>query len=364
MPTKPLKRPKGAPILGKPGQQIQLQSPQNNNYGAFIIGNAQFCDHVVEENSATGQHLVLCGAGPSLAEHAAEWCPQGDQVWGCNSALTYLYDRGHKVTHGFAIDQNPEMCREWVTAPPVDYLVASTVHPHLTEYLLSKQRKLIWFHNFVGIKEPPVAYALCHDCGASTDYEGTICPGCASENMERQMMSSEDYKYCALYPGTVRAGSGLNAVTRAIDVARFMGFDKITILGADCALRLKSKPPTGSYGTPAHLDWLKNETVMHADGGSALASNATPVTLGGEIDSGTPDERIRPGHGRWWETKPDLMISAVWLVQMVRKIPNVQLIGDTLPVALLGKTNAYLSMLPKMVDGSGKDIEFSLEDEG
>jgi hypothetical protein len=31
---------------------------------------------VVKEGSAKGQHVVICGAGPSLAEEAAEWIPK------------------------------------------------------------------------------------------------------------------------------------------------------------------------------------------------------------------------------------------------------------------------------------------------
>lgn len=324
------------------GQTIQLQNPVAHHYEAFILGNAQYCDHVAEEHSAEGQHLVLCGAGPSLTEHAAEWCAQADQVWGCNSALTWLLANGHRATHGFAIDQTAHMVEEWYSAPDVDYLIASTVHPHLVEYLLSKQRRLRFFHSFVGIKKRPVA--LMDDNGIE------------------QVMSYEHWMYASLYPGTVCVGSGLNAVTRAIDVARFMGFARITVLGADCALRLTSRPAPGVVpGTPEHLRWLREETIMHADGGSALASGATPVTLGGEIDAGTPDDEIREGCGRWWETKPDLMISAVWLTHMARKIPELTLIGDTLPNALMGKADAYLSRLPKMQTADGQDIQFTIE---
>jgi hypothetical protein len=329
------------PLLPKAKtQEIKLQSPNSHNHRAFILGNAQFCDHVVEENSHAGQHLVLCGAGPSLAENADEWCHQGDQVWGCNSALTWLSDHGHKVTHGFTVDQQPEMCAEWYSAPDVEYMVASTIHPHLTEYLMSKGRRLRWFHNFVGIQERNVTGVDEHGVTHNLTYE--------------------DWVYSAIYPATVRAGSGLNAVTRAIDVARYMGFAKITVLGADCALRLKSRPdPTLEFGSPAYMDWLRNETVMHADGGSALASNATPVTLGGEIDPGTTDTEIRPGHGEWWESKPDLLISAVWLEQMRRTMPDVlNIVGHVLPNALRLKDAAYLSLLPKMVSGSGEDINY------
>jgi hypothetical protein len=365
MPSK-VKRDKktGTPVpFGKANQEIKLLNPVSQHHAAFIVGNAQYCDRVVEQDSHTGQHVVVCGAGPSLAETADDWCPKADVVMACNSAAPFLYDRGHKVTHAFAIDQTAEMVQEWASAPPIEYLVASSVHPHLVEYLLSKGRALTFFHNFVGIQQRPVAYAYCHTCDGTADYAVKVCPACNTPT-ERQACSYEDWLYQSLYPGTIRAGSGLNAVTRAIDVARFMGFAKITVLGADCAIRTKSDAPEGlQVGTKEHMDWLRSETVMHADGGSALASNATPVTLDGVIDAGTPDETVRPGHGRRWLTKPDLMISAVWLQQMARKLPELELVGDTLPVALMGKSEAYLSLLPKMVDGSGKDIQFTVEDE-
>jgi len=35
---------------------------------------------VIQEGEAKGHHLVLCGAGPSLAEHARDYCPSADQV--------------------------------------------------------------------------------------------------------------------------------------------------------------------------------------------------------------------------------------------------------------------------------------------
>src|SRR5207248_3158097 len=160
-----------------------LENPMSNNYEAFIVGNAQSCDHVVEKDSAEGQTLVICGAGPSLREEAAEWCPKCDQVWGCNSAMTYLAEHGHKVTHGFTVDQQAAMVEEWVSAPDVEYLLASTVHPHLTEYLISKNRTLRFFHNFVGLKNPPVQWP--------------------DENGVDRIEAYEDWLYMLLYPGTV-----------------------------------------------------------------------------------------------------------------------------------------------------------------
>lgn len=278
--------------------------------------------HVAIQDSAKGQHLVLCGAGPSANQHAAEWCPQADQIWGCNSALTWLHDNGYKPTHGFTVDQTPEMLNEWRSTPDVEYLLASTVHPHLSELLHARKRQIRYFHNYVGIEHRPV------------EMDGEIIP-------------YEAWLYQILYPSTLQCGSGLNSVNRALDLAIFMGFARITILGADCALRVDAPAPKPEEGIEAHNRWLRESVVMHADGGHALTSGATAITLTGVID------------GREWLTKPDMIISAVHLEKARqahnRRTPGrVVLIGDTLPNALKDKPDDYLSRLPALIDGDGK----------
>jgi hypothetical protein len=348
---------------------IMLQNPMQDHYEAFIVGNAvewekaamqammakdptqledfalrsapmsheqrmgAFFDLqirtksprlVVEQDSAQGKTLVLCGAGPSLKDDAADWCKKGDQVWGCNSALTWLAKNGYPVTHGFTVDQTPQMLEEWAKGPDVEYLIATTVHPHLTEYLLAEKRRVTWFHNYVGINKPPV-------------------------QIGERTMEYEDWLYTLLFPGTVRAGCGLNSVTRAIDVAMFMGFEKIYVLGADCALKVKRPAPADAVvGSEAHKAWLEQETVMHADGGNALASGATACTLSGDID------------GRHWVTKPDMMVSAVFLVRMKRRYGRrLTLVGDTLPNALKNKPDSFLDRLPSLVDHNGNVIKIT-----
>ncbi|MBK8006765.1 MAG: hypothetical protein IPK12_23535 [Gemmatimonadetes bacterium] len=321
--TAPAQPPAGA--LPVPGE-IRLANPMSENYAAFIVGNAQHCDRVVAEGTAAGQHLVLCGAGPSLAEHAAEWCGQGDQVWGCNSAAMWLHRQGHKVTHAFSVDQTPHMVVEWLDAPPLEYLVASSCHPHLIEHLLQHQRLVTFFHNFVGIPRPPVSWP--------------------DENGIERTEAYEYWLYQLLYPGTVVAGAGLNAVTRAIDVALTMGFERITVLGADCALRARRPcPPNVLLGTPEFTRWLTEDVIMHADGGNALASGATPITLSAPID------------GRMWYTKPDMAMTALTLVEMVRVHgERIRLVGDTLPNALKDKPEEFLQRLPRLTDSTGKPI--------
>jgi hypothetical protein len=281
---------------------------------------------VVEAGSKEGKTVVICGAGPSLRDTAAEWVPKGDDVWGCNSAAVWLHDNGHRVTHGFTVDQTPAMINEWENAPPAEYLIASSVHPHLTEHLQKLGHHVRFFHNFVGIQGDDMEWP--------------------NDKRDLIKMGREDWMYAVLYPGTVRAGSGLNATTRAIDVACYMGYEKIYVLGADCALRTTAPVPNGvPFGSFEHVAWLTNHTVMHADGGHALASGATAQTMTGIID------------GREWTTKVDLMISAVWLTKMKRRLGDrLEFIGDVLPNALAHKSDRFLNRLPTLVDSSGKAI--------
>lgn len=350
MPSKPLKRtpPKN---FETPGQSILLQSPMQDHFRGFIIENAKAASArvVVRENTHTGKHVVICGAGPSLRDEAAKYCTPDVHVWGCNSALTWLVANGLPVTHGFAIDQTSEMLEEWHTTPDVEYIVATTVHPHLVQLLELRNRSVRFFHNYVGIKERPVGMTLCQACDAQSDHGLKRCPACGSRNVKTELLDYEDFLYQHLYPGTIRAGSGLNAVTRAIDVAIFMGYETVTVIGADCCLRVTKPLPDGVQpGSPEHKRWLTEDVEMHADGGHALASRATMVTMDGEID------------GRVWTSKPDMLISAVFLTQMEQKYKGrLRLIGDTLPVALRGKDKAFLRRLPTLIDGNGKALTFA-----
>lgn len=259
--------------------------------------------YVVQAGESVGKTVAICGAGPTLRDHAADYCQKVDHVFGCNSAVTWLHNQGHRVTHGFTVDQTAHMAEEWAAAPDVDYLVASTVHPDLMDTLVGAGRRFRFFHNFVGIRERPVCWA-------------------GDDGVERTM-SYEDWLYTANFPMTVLSGSGLNTVTRAIDIAQYMGYSKIYVLGADCALQYHGTIPDGGYQQAAYIQWLRENTVMHADGGHALASDATPITLQGEID------------GRVWLTKPDMAISAQWLIRVAEKSGGqVELVGDTLPNAI------------------------------
>ncbi len=311
-------------LLGDDQPTIELNNPNKKLFGSFIFGNSTMCDEVVQENAGQGKELVICGAGPSLRKYAAEYCTPDRDVWGCNSALTYLIDNGRRVTAGFTVDQTLELITEWVTTPDVEYLIASSVHPHLTELLIERGRKFKFFHNYVGLPGNPVSY-------------------------DGQTMNYEDWVYCALYPSTVRVGSGLNTANRAIDLAIYMGYEKIYVLGMDCAMEMKSPPPDAPAGSPPYLEWLDKETVMHANGDSSVHNGASPLTLIGEID------------GTTFLSKPDMLISAVWAVKVEQaQRGRVEIIGSDLIDILRTKPDDFLKRLPTLTAG-GKPLFPNLE---
>jgi hypothetical protein len=306
-----------------PGHRIALKNPERDNFEEFIRENAKVCERVAVYGAGVGKSLALCGAGPSLADEAARYVDVVDEVWGCNSAATWLYETRHRVTHALTVEQTEQMIDEWAAAPPIEYLLASSVHPDLVRHLLDHGRKITFFHNYIGVRGP---------------HMGNV--------------SYEQWLYNRLYPETVRVGSALNAVTRAIDLACYMGFRPIYVLGADCALKVLKPAPDVPFGSDEHTRWLEEDVVMHADGSSALRSGASAVTMHGEID------------GRHWESKADLWVTAIWLVQMARAIEGLELVGDTLPNALIDKPDSYLDDMPHLTRPDGTQLDFDIEDQG
>lgn len=124
--------------------------------------------------------------------------------------------------------------------------------------------------------------------------------------------------YKKLYPKPAcLVGRGFMVTSRAIQLAQWMGFTRIDIYGCDCAL---------------------DGDVTHANGETAEQAYGNPAISEGEID------------GRTWRTRIDMLVGAVDLVRIVRQSQGrIRLIGDTLPVALLGKDDEYLDMVARTI---------------
>jgi hypothetical protein len=120
--------------------------------------------------------------------------------------------------------------------------------------------------------------------------------------------------YSETWPATVMIGNGHTVTSRMIGVAEWMGVKRIDVYGADKA-----------FGPG---------DVTHANGTNASDAYVNPLIMEGEID------------GRVWRTRADMLMAAVSLVRRVRESDGrIRLIGDTLPNALMDKSDGFLDMV-------------------
>lgn len=282
--------------------------------------NAVHATRLLTEACFAGQSVVIAGPGPSLAD---EWrrLPVADQIWACNSALSYLVDRGVRVTHGFAIDQHPAMLddHEWQRTFDVEYLVASSVHPSLAAHLLGCGRRLTFFHNYLGVPDPEGWEPTAHDEPAGTRYEHHL--------------------YRTRFGNSIVVGHGLNAVPRAVCLAIAVGFSRIMVVGADCAC-CPDSPPMPPIDTPEYADWMHG-LVMYADGRTASQYGEQSIMA-----------EAADLCGRRWVTRPDMVISARHLLELEAAYPanHITLIGETLPNALRGQSAEWWEGMPRLTN--------------
>jgi hypothetical protein len=218
------------------------------------------------------------------------------------------------VTHGFAIDQGEAMLgpHEWQTTYPIHYYVASSVHPRLVQHLQAHQREMTFFHSYLGLSDP----------------EGWTPPA------DRPDVTYEMWLYTTQYATGIQVGFGLNAVPRAICLAIYMGYDAITVYGADCACA-PDHAPMPAVGTAAYRPWLES-LRMYADGRCADVYGEHAVMAEAVID------------GVRWHTRPDMVMSALHMVTLQRSYPHITLVGHTLPNALRHQDAAFMQDMPTL----------------
>ena len=306
-----------APDQPDPPREVmcKLSMPNQSGLYAQIEANAPFAKRMAWGAPGEGKTVVICGAGPTLADEYAT-LPKADAVWACNSALPYLMDRGVRVTDAFGIDQGEAMLapHEWGRTFPVHYYVASSVHPQLVAHLRKARRKLTFFHSYLGLPDP----------------EDWVRPDGVPADMPYEM-----WLYTRLYGNSVQVGYGLNAVPRAVCLALFLGYSNILVYGADCACAIDA-PKMPLMDTPEYRAWMDG-LVMYADGRRASLYGYDAVMAEAVID------------GTRWHTRPDMVISARHLIQLCDSYPDrVRLLGATLPNAIRGKGQEFMSRMPAL----------------
>lgn len=246
------------------------------------------------KGSCKGRTLTICGAGPSLAE-AKRRIHRSDEVWGCNRAANWLCDKGWKITHAVSIDPSDAMYKEaWGVLPDVDnYMLATSVDPHLANHVLEtlgertaadgKPRRLEFFHSIRG------------------GFPGELD------------------LYRALFKPGPLVGRGLNSVGRCLELALWLGYDRIYLAGADHCLG----PDDQMYAGNAKGDVQDPEAICTSE----------------------------PIGGRVYRTRPDMLMSARALAEeKAEHAETIHFVGsNSLPRAMYEQEKATPGFLKRCV---------------
>jgi hypothetical protein len=143
-------------------------------------------------------------------------------------------------------------------------------------------------------------------------------------------------KLYGLYPESLRAGHGLNSVPRAICIALGMGFQRIEVYGADCGV--PDSGPMPDMNSQEYNNWM-DALVMYADG----------RTAGQVFGYESPMAECPNIEGRRWTTRPDMIVSAMHLLELQEAFPGrIELKGDTLPSVIGRQTKEWMEGMPTL----------------
>lgn len=304
----------------KQGQKIKFVNPNTDNYEANIRSCAKRRLPMAPKMLHEGETAVVCGSGPSLKDpdvldRIRSEQEDGAVIYACKSAIKFLSENGIKPDYGVSMDPGAHIAdpRKILKVPGVVHIIASTSDPAVFDYLLGDEYgdpAAVWvFHSATGFQSvlSPEEYAVLpiHDKRMYTSMK--------TEEGDKLWAMSEKDMYDWLFPnGDVMTG-GFNVVNRAVSLAMYMGARKIILAGADSG-------------------WRDGE-VMYCD--------ATPERPGVNMsDKGRVD-------GVNWNTRPDMLASAVSLAKLARQAgpEEMEIIGDTLPASLMRKDDDFLAQV-------------------
>lgn len=158
-------------------------------------------------------------------------------------------------------------------------------------------------------KEPPDADYLIATTVSPPLVDHLLEHGKSIEYFHSRRCTPDEEILCRdLYPPAPMCENGLNVVNRAVQLAVYMGYRKILVAGADSS--------------------IGEGDVMYVDGRKTVDND---VIVEGTID------------GRMWRTKPDMLLSAICLVEMKWALgTRMEFIGNVLPKSLARKNQAFL----------------------
>jgi hypothetical protein len=230
--------------------------------------------------------VVVCGTGPTLPKsmfRIKELVRRGYAVIAVKQAIRILAEASVKVDYSVAMDPTERQIKKTPIDPNVTYLVATSCHPRMFDYLKKNKVNVEVFHSACGASEPGLGELDIYD------------------------------KYFPSQDNSFVASGGFTVVNRAVAVAEHLGAKRIYVAGAPFGWREK-----GTY---------YESSVKEA------AGNASGPTLD---DKALVD-------GKMWYTKVDLLPSAVSLARKAKaNPPRFFFLGDSLAASLAARSDEFI----------------------
>ena len=298
------------------GQKIKFVNPNTDNYEENIYSCAMRGLPMPKQGMLGGRTVVVCGSGPSLKDPEVlraitqARLEEDAVIFACKAAIKFLAANDLCPDYGVSMDPGAHIAdpRKIFKVGGITHIIASTSDPELFDYLLGPDYgppSTVWvFHSACGFNK------------LITDAEYDALPDERKiyyvSNAGDGYHTSEQLMYEALFPDHAVMGGGFNVVNRAVSLADYMGAGKIFLAGVDSGWR---------DGADFYVDGPAHRPGVDMS------------------DKGIVD-------GTNWNTRPDMLASAVAMAKLAKKQPGrFVFLGDTLPAVLFNKEDEFLDQV-------------------
>ncbi len=300
------------------------RAPEVTDMGGNIRSCAARGLELVERDCHKGERALICSTGPTITEKKVlskvkRLAKAGWVVFGLKETIPFLKKHGVKVTYSVSMDPTGDrQAKRTPIDPGVIYCVASSCSPILFDHLIDGGCEVKVFHSACGHAEnsyePGIMIQLDDKNFSVVDgiFELETLDGkgfCPLVPMFRDEVTVYENEFKSNGKTAVMQG-GFTVTNRALALAKFMGFEKITMAGTD-------------------FGWRK-------EGGSHYSELVAVETY---------DDKYMEDHGevegKPWYTKPDQLASAADVAKKI-KAKEVTVLGDSLAVALSKRSDDFL----------------------
>jgi len=279
-----------------------------------------------------GMHAGAPGAlivalGPSVAKPGGlcavrHYARLGWTIFALKEAVGWLRNRGLPVHYAANMDPGVGEAARTPVWPGVTYCLASSCHPVLFDHVIEHGGKALVYHSACGYTERQTRPGFALDLGNGSEavvlgnWELSTTSGLAASPIVTGKTSEIEVYQRWFDHGDVVIG-GFTVANRALGLAKYMGFERVVMVGADFGWRVGN-------GDTYYAGFVK----------------AKPIDDVWMMDHGKVD-------GTDWKTRPDLLASAIDVARHIKR-GHVKVLGDSLAVALSKHPDEYLDRVVKV----------------